>query len=201
MWNPYHNVWYLRSLIYASYSLLIIIFIHNMSTYVVWLLLENVSPHVKNIPLSSTRHKMRIKLSIINNWICNDFIKIICTNQTRKELLVLFCKYRNQVFRKVCCSNQGLLPPKFRFFQFPFVIWYTWEQPKKTWTFHSCSPSPTPGKLHPLNQPHVFSMFFPHHLPFSHFSFTIFLVPNNLIQFSESHDNKHINILKTQSNP
>ena len=87
VWNHYHNVWYLRSLIYVSYSLLIIIFIHNMSTYVVWLLLENVSPHIKNIPLSSTKHKMRIKLSIINNRICNYFIKVICTESNKEEII------------------------------------------------------------------------------------------------------------------
>ena len=40
-----------------------------MSTYIVWLLLENVYPHIKYIPPSTTRQKIKIKISITINWI------------------------------------------------------------------------------------------------------------------------------------
>lgn len=112
-------------------------------------------------------------------------------NLIKKKTLLLFKKYRNQGFRKLCGSNQKLLPLKFRFFLLLCVISDTGEQPKHLFfltPLHSRQILSPSFKRAMSFSPQCLFSFIHSHLLTPHLLFLLF----QIILFNLSQDNKNI---------
>lgn len=126
---------------------ILIIFIHNKSTYIVCLLLENVSPPPHQIYSS-------FKISITINWtfLCNYFIKVIYTELNKEEIITPLLQIQKPSFQEDTLFKPIFCDSKIQVLSIPFLHLVCVGEARKQLRL-----SFIPGRLHPLfNQPVCF---------------------------------------------